>query len=125
VNLEEGMPRVHEALATLNGTLNRLYDIGAAKLIHGYGSTGTGGAIRDAVRRELQGMMKARLIRYFIPGEQWCRRSKATEFWLGAFSALADDADLGRANPGITVVMMRPPIGLDALCPAYGAARLT
>lgn len=110
INLEEGMPRVHEALATLRERLSTLAPhVGAAKLIHGYGSTGMGGAIREAVRRELQGMMDAGGVRYFIPGEQWCKRSKATKFWLGVFPALAGDTDLGRANPGVTIVMLRNP----------------
>ncbi|MCI9669023.1 MAG: hypothetical protein HFG19_05030, partial [Oscillospiraceae bacterium] len=70
VNLKDGMPpakvavhRMFSALALAHKT-----HISAVKLIHGYGSTGKGGKIRGAVRRELREMKAAGKIREFVPG---------------------------------------------------------
>ena len=60
IDLEEGMPRVHEALTRLREWLKALCPSArVAKLIHGYGSTGMGGAIREAVRSELEMVLGA------------------------------------------------------------------
>ena len=55
VNLEAGMPTVATAQSLLSQSLRTAKANGTrlVKLIHGYGSTGKGGAIRGAVRREL------------------------------------------------------------------------
>ena len=57
LNLEQGMPTVEEALSRLRLEIQRLKSEGAkaAKLIHGYGSTGRGGKICVGVRQELPG----------------------------------------------------------------------
>jgi hypothetical protein len=53
VNLEEGMPLVHEALTKLERelALARQQRYSLMKLIHGYGSSGAGGDIRIAVQK--------------------------------------------------------------------------
>ena len=58
VNLEEGMPTVEEALADMRISLQGMRSGGfrIVKLIHGYGSTGRGGRICTAVRKELAAM---------------------------------------------------------------------
>lgn len=73
VNLESGMPTVDRAMIQLRQTLltakSRRTDV--IKLIHGYGSTGKGGAIRSAVRRELNLRAEAGEIRCYICGEDF------------------------------------------------------
>jgi hypothetical protein len=123
INLEEGMPRVHEALARLQEDLESLpVSTQAVKLIHGYGSMGVGGAIRDAVRKELVGMMKAGQIRYFILGEEWRKPDGATAYWLRVFPALHSDGDLGRGNPGVTIVILRNPSRCGSALPKLSCA---
>lgn len=76
------------------------------KLIHGYGSTGAGGDIRIAVQARLREMAERGLIRNCIFGEDWSK--SCAEVWelLQAQPDLKKDADLGRRNRGITVVLL-------------------
>src|SRR5271167_2988997 len=64
-NLEAGMPTVHEALSRLDQELAaaRREKSGIMKLVHGYGSSGTGGDIRVAVQRRLVEMRQSGQIR--------------------------------------------------------------
>jgi len=80
--------------------------IGLLKLIHGYGSTGAGGDIRIAVQARLREMEVNGLIRGCIFGEDWSK--SCAEVWelLQAQPGLKKDADLGRRNQGITVVLL-------------------
>lgn len=108
VNLELGMPTVELGLRRLNSELITARRLGysAVKLIHGYGSTGKGGKLRIAVRRELEGMKKSRQVKYVIAGEKFTIFETDT---LSAFSAAPDlrrDPDLERYNNGVTIVIL-------------------
>ena len=97
-------------LARLREWLKALYpSTRVAKLIHGYGSTGMGGAIREAVRSELEMVLGAGQIRYVIPGEDWRKTDGATAYWLDTLPALRDDPDLDKGNPGVTIVILSNP----------------
>lgn len=56
LNLEQGMPTVDTALRWLEAELHAARKMGrpGLKLIHGYGSSGTGGKIRTACRKYLR-----------------------------------------------------------------------
>jgi hypothetical protein len=110
INLKEGMPRVYEALARLREELKALHpSTRVAKLIHGYGASGVGGAIREAVRRQLEVALGSGEIRYIIPGENWRKVDAATAYWLDVFPVLRGDRDLDKGNPGITIVILSNP----------------
>ena len=70
VNLEQDMPTVPMALSLLSDVLRLARDEGyaAVKIIHGYGSSGKGGAIRIAVQAELMQRARAGEFRAFIAG---------------------------------------------------------
>src|SRR5437016_12581245 len=107
VNLEDGMPTVEQARLRMNYELQnaRREGYAAVKLIHGYGSSGAGGALRIELQKELgragaQGSIKA-----FVPGED-CRISDQTTWaLLKRFPEWKSDADLGRRNQGISLVI--------------------
>lgn len=108
VNLEQGMPTVELGLRRLTSELytSRRMGCPAVKLIHGYGSSGKGGKLRLAVRRELEKMKKAGQVKSVIYGEKFTIFETAT---LTAFSAAPDlrrDPDLERYNNGITIVIL-------------------
>ena len=67
VNLEQGHPTVDTAMKYLEHGLARAKSYGypVIKLIHGYGSSGSGGKIRTAVQRELSRHKSAGKIREF------------------------------------------------------------
>lgn len=108
LNLEDGMPLVEEAVGRMNMGLQELRVSGekVVKLIHGYGSSGTGGKIRMGVRGELAGMKRRKLIRDFIPGEEFGPLDAASRKLAESNAAIPRDPDWGRMNPGITMVIL-------------------
>jgi hypothetical protein len=108
VNLKVDMPSVHEALQRLGREIAvaRQGKAPLLKVVHGYGSTGAGGDIRIAVQKRLRELAEAGQIRGCIFGEDWAKSDEQTWRLLQARSALKDDADLGRRNQGITVVLL-------------------
>lgn len=108
VNLEEGHPISEVALKRLFGEIHRAraQRVKVIKLIHGYGSSGTGGVIRIAVRKELERLKKKGLVRIFVPGENFEIFSTDTIKMLDECEKLRNDRDLGRFNSGITMVLL-------------------
>jgi len=108
INLKEGMPRVAQALEMMERGLGRMRTEKQAvvKFIHGYGSSGAGGDIRTAVHKRLQELVSAGAIRACIFGEDWGASDTHTWELLKARPSLKEDRDLGRRNPGITVVIL-------------------
>lgn len=108
VNLEDGRPTRDMAIRRMTFELNRARAGRAkvVKLIHGYGSSGVGGVLRIAVRKELERMKKRGLIKLYVPGENFEIFSSDTIKMLDNCSALRNDRDLGRYNNGITLVLL-------------------
>lgn len=109
VNLEQGMPQVAQALRYLDGALYTSKRMGVAvtKLIHGYGSSGTGGKIRTAVRRELAERKARGEIGDVIFGEEFSIFHEGTRQALNRCPALRQDQDLDRYNNGVTFVVAK------------------
>jgi len=108
INLEEGMPLVHEAVARLNREIATAKQQGhsALKLIHGYGSSGTGGDIRIAVQKRLRELRDHLEIRGYIFGEDWTISNEDTWQLTRKNPGVKTDRDLGRKNLGITIVLL-------------------
>ena len=108
VNLEQGLPVVAQAMQRLEAELYTSKRLGfrAVKLIHGYGSSGRGGKIRTAVRRELEERRRGGQIRDYIPGEEFSIFHEGTRRAFSACDALRRDRDLDRYNNGITIVIL-------------------
>jgi len=99
---------VQEALQRLEREIVQARQDGVAllKFIHGYGSTGAGGDIRIAVQARLREMADSGAIRGCVFGEEWAKSSEDVWRLLQERPELKSDADLGRRNLGITVVML-------------------
>ena len=107
-NIKFDMPAAGQVPARVNFALDTGKRMGAkaVKIIHGYGSTGQGGRLRGATRRNLAERKTRGLIRDIIPGEDFSIFNHAA---LRAFSicpALRDDPDLDRQNNGVTIVVL-------------------
>jgi hypothetical protein len=107
VNLKSDLPAVRTALERLERelALARAGGLKALKVIHGYGSTGAGGDIRIAVQNRLLVFKENGSIRGCIFGENWSKSHELAWGLLRSNPSLKDDADLGRANRGITIVV--------------------
>ncbi len=108
INLELGMPTSDAALKQLSQALRTARAGGciAVKAIHGYGSSGRGGAIRSAVLRELSARKSAGTIREYVRGEDFSPFDPASRRILAVCPELSSDPDLARANHGITVILL-------------------
>ena len=106
VDLEKGMPLVRDALKRLEIELEiaRTSGVKLLVLIHGYGSSGEGGAIKDAVRSDLQRSMGLKKLHEVLPGEGISKYSGRTKNILKRFPGAKEY--LQRANPGITVIII-------------------
>ena len=108
LNLEDGMPLVEEAVSRMKIGIQemRVSRIRIIKLIHGYGSTGRGGKIRTGVRSELAGMKRRKLIRDWIPGEDFGPTDPASRRLAELDGTVVRDPDYGRMNHGISIAVL-------------------
>jgi hypothetical protein len=107
INLEEGMPHVEQARLRMQHGLQlaRKEGYAAVKLIHGYGSSGVGGALRTELQRDLLTGARNGTFRACIAGEDWRVSDEITWNLLKSFPEWKQDADLGKGNRGITIVV--------------------
>lgn len=108
INLEEGRPTVERARLRLEHELNQARRSGCAavKLIHGYGSSGAGGALRSELQKDLRHAADHGRLRVFIAGEDWRVSNEAAWNLLQRYPEWKKDSDLGRGNRGISIVVL-------------------
>lgn len=108
LNIKADFPSVDEARALLNNELSRAYENGSRfiKIIHGYGSTGVGGKLKNAIRNSLIRRKKEGFIENIIFGENFSNLNRDTEDILKKFPMLKNDVDYKKRNEGITIVIL-------------------
>ena len=106
VNLERGGPTVSEVIRNIVNELSTAKRTGykAVILVHGYGSSGTGGAIKIAVKQKLKERSLSGVVRDFTGGEEWVNSKR--EF-TEICAQLKDFGTYIDGNRGITVVLLR------------------
>jgi hypothetical protein len=106
VNIEAGMPSVDEGLRRLESELIRAKQSGirVVRVIHGWGSTGTGGSLRYACRAFLKGKLAARQITGIIYGEDYSGTTNVGRDLMNRCSELRSSERSDNQNPGITFV---------------------
>jgi hypothetical protein len=107
LNIEAGFPTVDETRRLLLAELRQAKQSGvvAVKIIHGYGSTGKGGALRQALRSSLLRRKKEGLVTRVIFGEKWNVFEDDSRYAIECCPELRHDRDLNRSNEGITLVL--------------------
>jgi hypothetical protein len=100
------MPSVENGLARLESDLVRAKQSGVrvVRVIHGWGSTGKGGALRDACRAFLKRKLTARQIANVIHGEDYSRTTNAGRDIMNRCPELRGSERSDSQNPGITLV---------------------
>lgn len=109
VNLEAGHPDVATAKVKLYNSIYSSRAQGAKdiKIIHGYGSSGTGGAIRRACLSELASYKRRGIIKDYCPGDKFGPMSQEGRDIVSKYPRLKSDSDWARSNDGITVVVLK------------------
>jgi hypothetical protein len=108
INLEEGRPTVNVGLLRLDHALAEAHAdrVPLLKLIHGYGSSGVGGDLREQVWKALDVLQRSGQIAAFIPGEDFRESNAASWELVKRNKAIRNDRDYGRGNRGITIVVL-------------------
>ena len=108
VNLKRGMPTVEQALGRLERKLEQSRKEGyrVLTLIHGYGSSGRGGVIRQEIREKLEFLKYNGEIDDVFIGEQFSTGNGPGRNLLRRFPFLRQHRDLNRGNRGITLVVL-------------------
>ena len=106
INLERGYPTVAAAMSRLVNELSTAKGSGckAAVIVHGYGSSGTGGAIKAAAKGKLKEPFLKGIVKDMVAGEEWYSRKKD---FLNHCNQLKDFNRYVDGNKGITVVLIK------------------
>ncbi len=106
INLEYGNPTVDTAVRNMISQLGTCKGQGlkAVILVHGYGSSGTGGGIKTAVRSKLREPSLSGIVRTSCGGEHWFEKKKEL---LNLCQGLSDHQRKIDGNPGVTVVILK------------------
>jgi Smr domain len=108
INIEAGFPTIDEARQQLLAELRQAKQSGvvAVKIIHGYGSSGKGGALRGALRTSLLRRKKEGLVSRVVFGEKWSIFEEDARYAIERCPELRSDRDLNRSNEGITIAVL-------------------
>ena len=106
INLEYDMPTVNVALQKMKNEIVTYKGQGykAVIIIHGYGSSGVGGAIKIAVNGCLLDNSMRGIVREFVGGEKW---SQSKRNFLSICKSLENYENKIANNDGITIVLLR------------------
>lgn len=104
INLEAGRPSARDAIERLRGEIAaaRRRGVHCLYIIHGYGSSGRGGAIREEVRATLERMKNSGTVKNYIRGEDFSIFNSSALAMKRRYPAL--DKLMRVCNHGVTVV---------------------
>ena len=108
-NVKAGLPTLEEARRTVAEQIRRAKREGTRvlKVIHGYGSSGKGGALCIGLRKSFGLRKKEGVIRDFIAGEDFSIFNDTVLGLLEAVPELRGDPDLGATNEGVTLLWLK------------------
>ena len=108
-NVEAGLPTLDEARRLVIAEINRAKREGVKvlKVIHGYGSSGTGGRLCIGLRKSFGLRKKEGVIKDFIAGEDFSIFNEPTLTVLEAVPDLRGDSDLDATNEGVTIIWLK------------------
>jgi hypothetical protein len=109
LNIEIGLPTLDEARRRVLEEIRRARREGARvlKIVHGYGSSGKGGALCVGLRKSFRLRRKEGVIREFIPGEDFSIFNETVQDLLEAAPGLRSDPDLNAINSGVTILWLK------------------
>src|SRR5260370_21503264 len=108
-NVEAGLPTLDEARRLVIAEIKRAKRDGAKvlKVIHGYGSSGTGGKLCVGLRKSFGLRKKEGVIKDFVAGEDFTIFNDTVLALLEAVPELRGDPDLNSTNEGVTVLWVK------------------
>jgi len=106
INIEQGFPTVDSALMKLKNALTTFRGQGckAVIVIHGFGSSGTGGGIKSGVQKVLSSSGMKGIVRGYCAGEDWVDKKRDI---ISHCQAIQNHERRISGNQGVTVVLLR------------------
>ncbi len=106
IKLKENNPTVDEAMQRLSIEIvtARKRNMKVIKIIHGYGSSGVGGAIKTALLIRLRTLKNEAKIKTYVTGEEHNEFAGSRNYLLNKYSELKETWIEDRGNPGITFI---------------------
>jgi hypothetical protein len=110
INLEAGHPDLETARRRLLSEMAaaRQQGVRVLKVIHGWGSSGAGGALCTGIRKSLRLRVKEGKALAVIAGERFSGDTNEGRELARRHPSVRGDRDFNRANPGITIVELAP-----------------
>ncbi|HBP44005.1 MAG TPA: hypothetical protein DD621_05030 [Clostridiales bacterium] len=108
INLKEGVyPDV--AVYMLNYEINmaKLSDINVIIAIHGYGSHGCGGLIKQEIHNNLRLLKSGHQIVDYVKGEQWSENNPIYDSLTDLEPELILNSQISNLNSGVTIVWVK------------------
>jgi len=107
-DIKSDMPTALEASKRLANYI-RIYtgNEKVIKIVHGYGSTGVGGAIKQMVHTSLKTKVLNKEIKAYIPGEAFSKMMGFDEVIQTYSNLIKSDSDYKKGNDGITYIILK------------------
>jgi hypothetical protein len=108
-NVEASFPTVDEARRLVIEEIRQAKRAGVRvlKIIHGYGSSGKGGALCVGLRKSFRLRKKEGVIKDFVAGEDFSLFNATTLAMLEAVPEFRGDPDLNATNEGVTILWLK------------------
>lgn len=108
VNVKQGIQNVDDGVVRLQCELERARSSGAAvvRIIHGWGSSGKGGRLKEACHAQLRRELRALKILDFIPGEEYGDAHARARELVRQYPDLAKSWRSDSLNYGISLVVL-------------------
>ncbi len=108
-NVEAGLPILDEARRLVIGEIKRAKREGVKvlRVIHGYGSSGKGGALYVGLRKSFGLRKKEGVIKDFVAGDEFSIFNPTVLALLEAVLELRGDPELNSANEGVTILWLK------------------
>jgi hypothetical protein len=110
INVESGLYTCDEALGLIEQEINVLSLDKCAKVlkvVHGYGSSGSGGAIKKALPTLLNRLVKQNKILDYVHNNNFGVLSPKYKHYTKLYPSLILDSDLQNLNAGITIIFLK------------------
>jgi len=108
-NVESGLPTLEDARRLVAAEIKRAKRdrVRVLKVIHGYGSSGKGGALCVGLRKSFGLRKKEGVIKDFIVGEDFSIFNDIVLSLLEVVPELRGDPDLNATNEGVTILWLK------------------
>jgi hypothetical protein len=109
LNIEAGLPTLDEARRLVIAEIKQAKREGVRvlKVIHGYGSSGTGGKLCVGLRKSFRLRKKEGIIKNFIAGEDFSIFNDTVLALLEVVPELRGDPDLNATNEGVSILCLK------------------